>query len=372
MKSLLFQIFILIIVCNISFSSFSTSLFQKMNKEFRNKNLIISPLSAYQILSLTAHGAKGKTLEEMILALSCKDIDELNEINIRIYDKAKKFSSIEMANAVMTAFTPEPQFTSMAYFYRSTVEALRDVDQVNNWCNIKTHGKITKIIDEIEPNTMMILLNAIYFKGTWYKQFDPKYTKKLNFYNFGEEKNGVMVDMMNIIEKFNYFENDYLQAIEIPFSTDSASAIILLPREYIDINNFIIKLDEEKINNYINEMFPYNVELNLPKFELEFSSELNNALQRLGMEEAFDAGKANLTGMRKEGGIYISKIIQKTYLKVDENGAEAAAITSVIVNTKSGNKKIRMNINRPFIMILKSKELPKNNDILFMAKIEEL
>ena len=90
MKSLLFQIFILIIVCNISFSSFSTSLFQKMNKEFRNKNLIISPLSAYQILSLTAHGAKGKTLEEMILALSCKDIDELNEINIRIYDKAKK------------------------------------------------------------------------------------------------------------------------------------------------------------------------------------------------------------------------------------------------------------------------------------------
>ena len=370
MKSSLFQIYIIIIAFNICLNSFQASLFQKINKQFRNKNLIISPLSAFQILSLTAHGAKGKTLEEIILALSCKDINDLNEINIRIYDKAKKFSSIEMANAVMTAFTPEPKFTSMAYFYRSTVEALRDVDQVNNWCDVKTHGKIKKIIDEIEPNTMMILLNAIYFKGTWYKQFDPKYTKKLNFYNFGEEKNGVMVDMMNIIEKFNYFENDYLQAIEIPFSKDSATAIILLPREYIDINNFIIKLDEESIQNYINEMSTYNVELNLPKFELEFSSELNSALERLGMEEAFDASKADLTDMRKEGNIYISKVIQKTYLKVDEQGAEAAADTAVIIKTRSIIKK--MNVNRPFIMILKSKVLPNNNDMLFIAKIEKL
>ena len=156
----------------------------------------------------------------------------------------------------------------------------------------------------------------------------------------------------------------------IPFSKDSATAIILLPREYIDINNFIIKLDEESIQNYINEMSPYNVELNLPKFELEFSSELNSALERLGMEEAFDAGKADLTDMRKEGNIYISKVIQKTYLKVDEQGAEAASDTAVIIKTRSIIKK--MNVNRPFIMILKSKALPNNNDMLFIAKIEKL
>ena len=219
----------------------------------------------------------------------------------------------------------------------------------------------------------MILLNAVYFKGMWTKQFDPKNTRKGYFYNFGDDKNGVEVDMMYIKEKFKYYEDEIVNLIEIPFAKDSSSAYIFLPNKDNDINSFIGDFDQKKLNYYLEQLNSYEVDLTLPKFELEFSSELNNALQKLGMKDAFDPGKADLTGMRKEGNIYISKVIQKTYLKIDEKGAEAAAVTAVVIKTRSiMNKAKRMVVNRPFIMVIKSNELPKNNDILFMAKIEKL
>jgi len=373
MKHLLFNLLISIISLNLCLNSFQTSFFKQMNKNFIKKNLILSPLSVYQILSLTSNGAKGKTLQEMLLSLSSTELDELNKINLAILNTVKEFKSIEMANAVMTAFTPEEKFTNMAYTYESTVEALRNVEQVNKWCKEKTHEKINKILDEIEPNTVMILLNAIYFKGIWTKQFDPKNTYKMNFYNFGDINNAVTIDTMHIKEKFNYFEDEFTQVIEIPFNKDSASAIVFLPRKDNDINYFIADLEEKKIKEYIDRMEPYTVDLSLPKFELEFSSQLNEALQKLGMKEAFNPAKADLTGMRKEGNIYISKVIHKTYLKIDESGAEAAGVTAVVIKTRGFDpKNKRMVINRPFFMILKSKDLPQNYDALFMAKIEKL
>ena len=373
MKSLLFNLYIIIISFNLSLSSFQTSFLKQMNKDYLKKNLIISPLSAYQVLSLTTNGAKGKTLQEMLLSLSSENLEKLNEMNLAILNTAKQFKSIEIANAVMTAFIPEEKFTNMAYTYEATVEALRDIDQVNYWCKVKTHEKIKKILDSIEPNTMMILLNAIYFKGIWTKQFDPEYTRKMIFHNFGDEKNGVDVEMMYIKEQFKYYEDESAQVIEIPFNKDSASAIIFLPKIDNNINYFIAELDEKKIKEYLDRMESYNVDLSLPKFELEFSSELNKVLQKLGMKEAFDPGKADLTGMRKEGNIYISKVIQKTYLKIDEAGAEAAAVTAVVIKTRGFDpNNRRMVVNRPFLMIIKSKDLPQNYDTLFMAKIEKL
>ena len=373
MKNSLIHLLLAIISLNLCLSSFQTSFFKQMNKEYIKKNLILSPISAYQILSLTSNGAKGKTLQEMLLSLSSTELNELNQINLAILNAVKEFKSIEMANAVMTAFTPEEKFTEVAYSYKSTVGPLGNVEQVNNWCSEKTHGKITKILDEIEPNTMMILLNAIYFKGIWTKQFNRKDTYKMNFYNYGIIDNAVTVEMMHIREQFKYYENEFAQAIEIPFKIDSASAIVLLPRNDININDFVADLEEKKIQEYIEGMKTYTVDLSLPKFELEFSSQLKGALQKLGMNEAFSPAKADLTGMRKEGQLYISKVIQKTYLKIDETGAEAAAVTAVVIKTRSiklNNR--RMLVNRPFLMILKSKDLPKNYDALFMAKIEKL
>ena len=343
-----------------------------MNKAYKDKNLIISPISVYQILSLTANGAKGETLKQMLMALSSDELLDLNKNNLGILKEVKQFTSIEIANAVFTNFKPINKFTNMAYTYEATIQGLRDAAQINNWCDAKTHGKIKKIIDSIEPNTMMILLNAVYFKGVWKKEFDPKYTQKRSFYNLGDKNNEALVDMMNMKEKFNYYADSNVQIIEIPFTKDSASAIIILPKEDININTFISELDDQKLKKYISNLFPEKVDLTLPKFELEFESQLTNALQNLGMKDAFGP-EADLSGMKRERDIYISKVIQKTYLKVDENGAEAAAVTAVVIKTRSiGNQNKRMIVNRPFVMIIKSSELPENYDALFMAKIEKL
>jgi serpin B len=146
------------------------------------------------------------------------------------------------------------------------------------------------MLDSFPANTLMVLLNAIYFKGLWKKEFNPKLTRKADFYNYGETTNIAKVDMMYIKDNFNYYEDKSVQIIDIPFKKDSVSALIFLPRES-NINDFLSGLDDEKLNNYIKKMFFEKVELKLPKFELEFSANLNTVLQNLGMKDAFNGPK---------------------------------------------------------------------------------
>ena len=158
--------------------SFQTSFFKVINNEYINKNLIISPLSAYQVLGVTTNGAKGKTLEEMLLVLGNKNLDELNKINTNILSSMDQFSTIEIANAVMTKFNLNKNFVTSANKYKATITTLKGVSQVNKWCSIKTKCTITKIIEKLDPNTLMVLLNAVYFKGEWKKNSKRKVHQK--------------------------------------------------------------------------------------------------------------------------------------------------------------------------------------------------
>ena len=371
MKSLL-NITILFLCLFLTSCTFQTSFFKEINKQYVNENLVVSPLSAYQILGLTANGANGKTLDQMLLALGNKDLEELNNINIDILKAAKEFTTIEIANAIMTAFTPKENFLNVASKYESTVEDLKSAAQVNNWCNIKTHGKISKIIDELDPNTVMILLNAIYFKGTWQKEFPQNATSTKAFYNLNEESKSVKIDMMSIKERFNYYEDKEIQIVELPYTKDSMSAIIILPNKDTNINDFINELDDEKLQKLLKRMYKEIVKLSLPKFELEFSGLLNDVLKKMGMDEPFNQVAADFTGMKDLSDIYIEKVIQKTYLKVDEKGTEAADVTAVVINTKSIPIEFSMTVDRPFLFMLRNQNLPQNYEMVFMSKIEQL
>ena len=373
MKSLLNIIFLILSLLYLSSCSFQTSFFKEVNTQYIGKNVIVSPLSAYQVLGLTANGANGESQEEMLMALENKNIKELNEINLEILKVSKDFSTIEIANAIMTAFTPKESFVDIALQYESSIEPLKSVTQVNNWCNLKTHGKIPKIMDQLPPNTVMVLLNALYFKGEWVKEFSENLTTIRAFYNFNDESKSKEIPMMQAKDNFAYYEDSQQQIIEIPYKKDYMSAIIILPSKSIDINDYISKLDDDSIQKLIKKMSTKEVQLQLPKFELEFDSTLNEILQKMGMVQVFDQSLADLTGMRDEKDIYIGKVLQKTYLKVDEKGSEAAAVTTVVVQTKSmplNNN--RMIINRPFLFMLRNKKLPQNYEMLFMAKIEKL
>ena len=374
MRASLFYISILLTLSSLCLGSFQISFLKEINKYNKNKNFVFSPMSIYQILSLTANGARGNTLHEMVKALSGNSITELNRINSEILNAAKNFTSIEIANAIMTRIEPLDEFKKIAYSYDATIEKLKSADQVNSWCFLKTHGKILQIVDQLDPLTKMILLNAIYFKGTWKNKFKPEKTQKKYFYNFGDQTKPVQVNMMNLETKFNYYSDEKVQVIEIPFSKDSVSAVIFLPQKLQNINDFIAELDDQKIKKYLNSLFPITVDLELPKFKIEFESGLNTYLHNLGMKQAFSP-MADLSGLAKGGNdLYIDSVIQKAFIEVDESGAEAAAVTAVIINGWSSiiNISQRMYVNRPFLMMLRSKALPEDNDVLFMAKIEEL
>ena len=255
--------------------SFQSTLFNRMNKEKKGENLIISPLSIFQALSLAANGANGKTLSEFLDLLQSDSLDELNELNFQIISIFNKFFTIDISNAVMTKFTPLENFATIAKKYLAPIDPLESVEQVNNWCSNKTHGKIDKILDQLDPNTLMIILNAVYFKGEWDSKFKKFSTKKLPFYNLGSEE--INIDTMDQISHFKYYEDKKVQAIELYFMKDYISAIIILPSEGTDINKYIntLFLQNEEYNKIIEGLTYAKVHIRLPKFELEFNQNLN-------------------------------------------------------------------------------------------------
>ena len=354
--------------------SFQASIFNRMNKEKKGENLIISPLSIFQVLSLTSNGANGQTQSEMLEVLQSKNMDELNQINYDIISTFKKFSTIDIANAVMTKFTPIEDFNVIADKYLATSEPLVSVEQVNNWCSNKTHGKIEKILNFLNPQTIMILINAVYFKGEWLFQFETEMTRNLSFFNKGSEE--VKVETMTQFENFRYYEDKKVQAIELKFKEDYMSAIIILPAEGTDINKYINTLSNsnEDYSKIINGLDYAKVHLQLPKFELTFSEELNQILIDLGMYNAFSSKDADFSGLKEEGGLYISQVIHKTYLKVNEAGTEAAAVTIISMDgaLPVEEKIYDMKVNRPFLFLLKNSKLPSGYDLVFMSKIEKI
>jgi serpin B len=348
-----------------------------MNKVKNGENLIISPLSIFQVLSLTANGAKGETQSEMIELLQGNSIEELNEINYKIISVIKDCTTVDIANAVMTRFSPLKTFTSIAEKYLATFDPLVSAEQVNDWCSNKTHGKINKIIDRLDANTVMILLNAVYFKGAWMKQFEKYTTKKLPFYNLGSKEKEV--DTMNQIARFRYYEDKKVQAIQLDYEDDYMSALIILPSEGTDINNYInsISNSNDEFKTIIDGLKFAKVNLKLPKFELNFAEELNQILSDLGMYSAFSSADADFSGLREESNLFISKVIHKTYLKINEEGTEAAAVTAVIIaNGMMPPDKPEiiydMIVNRPFLFLLRNSRLPEGHDLLFMSKIEKI
>ena len=353
-------------------STFQSSIFSEVNQDFQGENVILSPLSIFQVLGLTTNGALGTTQNEMISTLESSTLDNLNNINLKIIDVIKNFVTVELANGVMSRFEPIKTFSKVCDKYQAPIEKLVSKKQVNDWCSKNTHGKITEIIDELSPGTLMLLLNAVYFRGEWVSPFNPNATRGGVFYNFGKEEK--KVEMMLQTHEFNYYQDSEIQAVELPYKNDSMSALIILPNKDIDINNYINKknVNDDLVKKVVNGMKTTYVKLSLPKFEVGFYSKLKDVLKRLNMVTPF-SGAADFSGINGSGGLYIDDVIHKTYLKVDEIGSEAAGVT--VVDMRKGipsSKVVGMEVNRPFIVILRSSELPINNEFLFVAKIEEI
>ena len=232
---------------------------------------------------------------------------------------------------------------------------------INDWVNTNTNGKIQKIIEGINPLTMLFLINAIYFKGNWQVEFDKSQTHSGIFHlPNGSEK---QVQMMYRMGEYPYFRGERFEATNLPYGDGRLGMYIFLPNTDSNLNEFLEDLNAENWEHWISQFRDREHDMMLPRFKLEYEVKLNDMLKALGMEVAFSSG-ANFSGMGPPG-LFISEVRHKTFVEVNEEGTEAAAVT-VVIPDASGPPVFR--VDRPFFFTIYDAE---TETILFMGTVTE-
>lgn len=361
-------------------NQFGFEILQKAFEESGDNNLMISPLSITQALSMTYNGANGetKTAFENVLHYEGQTPAEVNQAALDLTTALLEVDSkvdIKIANSIWyrQGFSVEQDFINANQtYYNAEVSELdfsnpASKDIINNWVDEKTNHKIDKIVDNINADDIMFLINAIYFKGSWKAEFDKSDTEEEPFYLVdGSTKN---VAMMKIENDFSvYFEPDY-SAIDLPYGQGNYSMVVLLPNDDSSLNELINQLDNEEWNTLMQSMGePSAWNLELPKFKFEYENTLNNELIDLGLGLAF-TDSAGFTGINKNGGLKISRVKHKTFVEVNEEGTEAAAVTSVVMEyTSVGPNTNTFIIDHPFLFVIKEKY---TNAILFIGTVTD-
>ena len=281
---------------------------------------------------------------------------------------------LSISNAIFyrNTFNIKPGFISTNQnYYQAEVSGLdfskttETLNAVNGWVNTKTKGKIDKIIEQVKDEDVMYLLNAIYFNGEWKYRFDAQETASLSFTK--EDRNVVQVPTMYIENPFNYFSNTDFQLLEMPYGSGKYSMLIFLPVAGKTTNDVISLMTSDHVNEWISKMTEQKKKVYLPKFEFKFDKSLVNQFRVLGMTDAFDDGKADLSGISDDARLVISEVMHKTYIKVDERGTEAAAVTGITVGTTSAGPDLNtFRVNHPFVFAIREKD---TNAILFIGKV---
>ncbi len=344
------------------------------NKEEPNK--FFSPFSIHSALSMTYNGAAGDTQQEMAKVLHLNSYQQvdinrayasfLSRTLERDYD-----ATLNIANSLwLKAGYPflEDFITKTEDYYLAMVSEMdfsdtKTADEINKWVKQKTNGKIEEMIENIDANTVAYLINAIYFYGVWEHSFDKRQTFEDTFY--GRDNNSKQQAFMRQTYPFNYYENEQIQAIDLPYKDNELSMIVMLPKEGASLDDFYEQLTFEQWAKWVRQFNKQEVSITLPKFKMDYSTNLNDSLINLGMPSAF-SGNADFSNMVKNGGVYIDEVLHKSYIEVNEKGTEAAAATSVeMKETASPVMKI-MNVNRPFFFVIQDNE---SEIILFMGEI---
>ena len=381
MKNKCFTIFLIIfnsfIICEEL--TFQTQMFKKIHKleNIKSKeNILISPLSLYQIISLLSNGANEMTQQEILQTLlideniSSKTLDELNSNNEKIINDAKNSNKFKIANAILTNIELLNSFINIGKKYDSYITKLEGVEQINNWCSEHTNGKITKLIDSLSPDIKIVLLNAIYFNSDWENKFKKKNTDKKNFKNADQSISEVQM-MYQTLSYINYYEDEKIQMIELPYKdNNNLSMIVILPREdkYSSSYDYLNKenIDFTKLVNNLSKV--EEVYFHFPRFEFEYSITLNDILKDMNMILAFSEN-ADFSNINRTISLFVSEVIQRTYIKVTETGTEAAAATVVFGEaTSPAPPEITydMNVNHSFIYMIRDKTIKDvdNNELM--------
>jgi serpin B len=361
-------------------NEFGLELFRKIRNESDKENIMISPLSVSVAFAMAYNGADSDTKTEMEKALKLNGltVDEINNVYkvlINALQSADKDVVFEIANAIYYAdgFTAKNNFLDVnRNVYKAEVNKLdfssqKAVDTINKWVAEKTNDKITKIIENLNPMDRMVLLNAIYFNGIWKNKFKKDGTHLLPFTR--TDGSNIDVPMMNKEEQLAYQSNQNFSSVKIPYGTGQYNMVILLPAEGKTSASIIESITSENWNNWMKGFrLENNVVVTMPRFKYAFETGLKNVLAEMGMKNAFDSNNANFSKISDEF-LYISSAIHKSFIDVNEDGTEAAAVTSITFTTTSiGNEppKIYFMVNKPFVYAITESE---TGAILFIGEV---
>jgi serine protease inhibitor len=362
---------------------FAFDLFQQVNSE--DKNYFISPLSASLALSMTANGTAGETAAQMknVLGFEAFSYEQMNGFFKKMsaaLKEADQQTELGIANSVwiLEGFPVYEKFKDIVKtWYQAQIESLdffspTAVQTINNWCAAKTNGKIEEIIDEIPPSMVMYLINALYFKGTWTYSFDKSASYNDRFY--GDDGSSPLTGFMIQTETFPYLEHALCQVAELPYGNEAFSMVLMLPKPGVHVDRMIKEfMNTEKWNSIVRGLkdFERKLTVSMPKFRFEYEKNLIPTLEAMGMTIPFMEGMADFSNMSPSGGLYIGLVKQKTYVEVNEEGTEAAAVTVVGVEKSSiePDDPLPFYVNRSFVYVIKEKS---TGIILFMGKMSDL
>ncbi len=327
---------------------------------------VVSPVSVAYLMGLLANGANGSTQSEIMKALSMNgtSLSTLNETYNAIIKTASSHDSqaqVNIANCVTVnkQVTLKDSYTAtMRKTYNASVESMdfaspKALAKINSWCSKQTEGMIPKIIDQLDPSATAVLMNAVYFNGTWANKFDKDDTKTENF--SGYTRDIKKVPMMHQEKKFSYTDNSDFAAVTLPYGNGSFSMTVILPVNGKSTTDILKSLNAKTLEKAQLDMTECVVDLKLPRFSTTTETQLNKPISALGATSMFQPGKADFSNMT-DASMFVSTMLQKAKIEVNERGTKAAAVTAAIMTMSmlqpEEPRHVTFHANRPFIYLI--------------------
>ena len=343
--------------------SFAADLFKKCAN---GKSAFISPLSALTALQMVANGAGSETAEEMQKVLGGSlSTAQLNQELFNYYESLRntEYASLKCANSVW--MTDDEHFTVNRRFVNVTNDTFRaalvcaplakdsTIDAINDWCDKTTDGMIPKLLEygDLDPNTVMVLLNSLSFDGLWAHQYKDDQCKEMTFH--GETRDTTVKMMFS--GEYNYICGEHETGFVLCFKRNAYGFAAILPEEGMSIEEYLTSLDGEKLASLLNYSYD-DVMTGLPEFSFDWSGSLKEALKDMGVEQAFLPEAADLSelGAMDDGtNLFISDVYQKTRIEVDQFGTRAAAVTEIpVMNSDDPDEYEEVILDRPFVYVI--------------------
>jgi len=365
-------------------SSFAFDLLRELRAEDRDKNVFFSPASIAVCLHMLLSGATGETREAMERVLGCAGLEpEAIRQSIENVRSALGCTGtnlqLEMANAVWCA-----QQVSIKPEYLERIRNQFDADisnvdfadpsvpdVINSWVAKKTHGKIEKIVQRIDPLSVLVAANAVYFKDAWAHKFERGATQELPF--LVASGAAFPVPLMMQRDSYSYYQESGFQAVRLPFDTDRLAMYVFLPAKNSSLGQFVEKLHESAWEKWILGMERREGMVCFPRLKFETSYELESALRQLGMGAAMDP-RASFDGICKPPPpVWIDKVRHRAFVEVTEEGTESAAVTVAMMTRSSMHSREKdrsfvMIVNRPFFFAIRDDQ---TSTVLFMGAVED-